>query len=786
MKKIFFQILSFLICTVCMGQEYIRLSDGAIVTDSKYETIPTRTIEDVDNGILVTYHFKYVSKMQDKIFPSSHVLFLDGFGLNNTSEEPALPMRWDTFTIPSRQDYSVSIVDSSYIELSMEIAPSRLPLINSVDEVYTKDNVKAIKPYKGFFPQNILSTKTRAYRNHPLLDICVYPIHYNYQQGKIRIYKKISYFIGFANSSTTNRSTIISTVENDPFLTNITLNPRTTRPNRTGSSATQITVPRYLIITVPKYNNAVNKLAEWKRTQGYDVDILSQTTWDENSVKSAVSNANPQNNLRYLLIVGDFEDVPGQAITDTINTTKGRQIYNFYTDYFYGFISQSDSCPSIRRGRIPVSTAAEAMTVINKTISYEKTPCITPSFYQTCLNCAYFQDDEYRDSLYNIITPIDSCEDRRFVLTSEEIRNHLLGQGKTVNRVYYAKTDRNPYYWNKGPYGFDSKVPIPEELQREHNFLWDGDSTHILNAINSGAFLVYHRDHGAINRWGEPLFGQPSIAMLNNGNKLPIVFSMNCLMGRYSGETCFAESFLRKENGGCAAIIAASETSFSGYNDALTLAMISAIWPNPRFIKDFPKYENYVEITNTPIYKLGDILDIGFENIAKIFPKKTPIVYLHTKEIFHCFGDPAMEIYTATPTSFENAIVSKNGTTLYVQPGEDAIVSFYKPSTGEVESFSGTNIEYPTSDDVRICISAHNKIPYLAEYANGILYIQNEIISTNRTYMGNYIKVGANVTSSEPVGEVRLEGGKTTIKGNTIELHGGTTVLQGAQLEINN
>ena len=87
---------------------------------------------------------------------------------------------------------------------------------------------------------------------------------------------------------------------------------------------------------------------------------------------------------------------------------------------------------------------------------------------------------------------------------------------------------------------------------------------------------------------------------------------------------------------------------------------------------------------------------------------------------------------------------------------------------------------------LQICISAHNKIPYIAEYANGTLYIQNDTISTNRTYIGTNIKVGANVTSSKPAGEVRFANGKTIMQGNLIELQGGTTILQGAELEIKN
>ena len=50
----------------------------------------------------------------------------------------------------------------------------------------------------------------------------------------------------------------------------------------------------------------------------------------------------------------------------------------------------------------------------------------------------------------------------------------------------------------------------------------------------------------------------------------------------------------------------------------------------------------------------------------------------------------------------------------------------------------------------------------------------------------SFIKVGNNVTSAKPTGDVVISGGVTTLKGNTVELAPGTTVEVGAQLNVNN
>ena len=152
--------------------------------------------------------------------------------------------------------------------------------------------------------------------------------------------------------------------------------------------------------------------------------------------------------------------------------------------------------------------------------------------------------------------------------------------------------------------------------------------------------------------------------------------------------------------------------------------------------------------------------------------------------MLHYFGDPSMEIYTDVPTAFENVSITKENGYLIVSVGEDATITFYNISTGTIESFYGSNITYPDNDNLRVCISSHNKIPYIKEA--GCIFIQNETISDTRTYHADQIKIGSSVTTQKPSGPVRFTNGKSKITAEEMELTEETTIEPGAELEINN
>ena len=87
---------------------------------------------------------------------------------------------------------------------------------------------------------------------------------------------------------------------------------------------------------------------------------------------------------------------------------------------------------------------------------------------------------------------------------------------------------------------------------------------------------MLHRDHGLVDCWENPYFSVKHVDMLQNGDLLPVVFCVNCDNGAFQAD-CLAERFLRKQGGGAVAVIAASDISYSGYNDALACGLFDAI-----------------------------------------------------------------------------------------------------------------------------------------------------------------------------------------------------------------
>lgn len=779
MKKLL--ILIVIIPLFSNAQQSIHLQDGSF-TNGIEETVPTRDVVEVEDGIIVTYSFDCITKLVDPIYNNASILKIDGFALNGHVKEPCVPLHWDSFAIPIGKHGEVSVIDSSYIELPIKIGPARPPLAENEYSSYNIENVPSITPYVGYKPQNLLSrTDVYGVNNATVFNVCVIPVKYNYQDEKVQIYNRIQYKILFVDDNLAKswKSPKELSDRSITFLNNITINGYT---QPTSISSKQVlnrnSVPYrrdYLIITTPKYIEAVEKFAEWKRIMGFNVHIVNNVVWTPQKIHECVYDTEEEyRDLSYVLIVGDHEDVPAKLIESSI--------YDYYSDYQYGMIFSNYS--DIGIGRLPVSSLEEAYIVIEKIIKYEKSPVQDVDFYQRGVNCAYFQDGYWeRNSLgYWVKIHPDTYADRRFAQTSEEILRYLTDEhAYNIERVYTANDTVTPLRWSSN---YSYGEAIPTYLTRSAGFQWDGDAMDIINKINQGAFYVLHRDHGTYSGWGDPAFSISNISELNNQNKLPVVFSINCQSGDFVGQECFAEAFLKKRNGGCVAIIGATNTSFSGYNDILSLSIFDTLWPTPGITTSF---KGLPQNSHTPIYAIGDVLNQAKMTLdySNYYDKLD--YWRYTQGIFHCFGDPSMELYTSFPTEFSNVAIShENGVFEVNTECDDAIISFYNRITGEVVSYKSRTASYSSdSSDMIICVHGHNKIPHIS-YINNVTYIQNEQIEGDLTIDSGVVKIGSKVTDEKAYGPVYFTEGKISISGNLIEINGETNIEIGAELEINN
>lgn len=699
---------------------------------------PQRTLQRTDDGITVAYTFAGNAPSACNDGDGGCVWRIEGFGLRDAPGGYATPFRVDAFAVPEGCTAVVETVDSAFVDYDCRLAPARrIPEKGTAAEGVVKEGGQNASQ-GGFYPRKVAVAAWRGsvYRGREICNVVVNPVQYDAAANKARAYSRITYKVRFvpkagARAMAGAPATKPVILPADNMLGNITMNGASAKAGDMAVKATGVAAGDdtrdYLIISVDKYAEAVDRFAEWKELLGFRVHKVLKGSWNSDAVKAEVEKAYAENPaLYYLLIVGDHDDVPGQYME---HHADDGDFSVHYTDLYYGCMDgEGDETPDIYRGRLSVSSPEEAATVVDKIIGYEKTPPTDAGFYERGVNCADYLDND------NGVA--DDYEDRRYVQTAEEIRAYMLGQGKDVERVYSTNYEITPKYWNRNYFSFGE--PIPEDMLKPA-FAWDGNEGDIRRAINSGVFYVLHRDHGLVDCWENPYFSVKHVDMLQNGDLLPVVFCVNCDNGAFQAD-CLAERFLRKQGGGAVAVIAASDISYSGYNDALACGLFDAIWPEPGLRPKFPGVNSLGGETPAPTYELGQILDQAQVRVSETFGSPDPSVSSNekndsfcrivTKEIYHCFGDPSMQIRTEMPAPFSGVSVTRgNGCVTVGNGGETARITFVNRRTGEVVSHIAPSAVYTTADfeDVDVCVSGHNRIPYIdAGKLTGIESVQTD------------------------------------------------------------
>ncbi len=763
MKSIIATLLMWLVPAVLIAQE---------------TNLPERIVQYTSTGFSVTYKFDNPIIRPNALFPSSFLWKYNGFGVCDTPGLPAIPFRTDLIYVPEGYSANIRLVSSSFKDTLLVLSPA-IPNMPGDD---TPMVIDSIIPYTGYYPNNVFECDSmQEYRGIGLHKVTIMPIKYNYNTHKIRVYSKIKYRVTYVQN-TPNRNIKTKSRCGTPdgmeaLLSNVTLNYGTasnSSPSPVSSGSPWHSSPNernYLILTTNEYAAAIQDFVYWKRLKGNNVYpiVMDSSWWTTDGIKDIVQTFLDNMNVHYLLIVGGNSDVPGVPFSYVNSDYNGNiYIYNAVTDYEYGMPTSTDGFPQIFRGRIPADNVQQVSVVLKKIIDYEKNPTIEENFYKYVLLCSQYQD---ANTNYDIE---DGYEDRAFVLTSENINQHLTTQNLHTYRQYYSSATITPYHWSTK---YSTGNLLPTELQPE-NFSWNGNNNLMSSIINNGSSIVLYNAHGNEKNWSKPYFGTNHIEYLNNGKKQPVVFSIACLTGKYNTtDDCFVEKFLWKENGGCVGIFAATETSFSGYNDAMALGMFDAIWPTLQITYPFTSYSSYSN-TPTPTYELGQILDQGLFRMSETYGNKSSRWATVTKKLYHCFGDPSMQIYTDIPQNFAEPLIFLRDDSIFVFVEDgDCKITFYNKETEEVKSYKGNYATYANpSDSLVICLDRHNYIPYIWDYSKNV-YIQNENINGEvRNYVGNVIWIGKDVTTSKPSGDVHMQNSNITIEGQQLELHPGTYI----------
>ncbi len=673
------------------------------------------------------------------------VLSIPDFSSMSEPGKPALPVHVDNVLLPGNARATIEIVEAqSRTYGGYNIQPALTPAIDTegADE---PEFVIDRKLYRtdAFFPAKpVYITSEQFLRGNKLISVGIAPVQFNPVTKTIKVFTKIKYKVSYQGGGDFQQMQQENSGHYLNMFRNISINSSqipaySTVKNSSNSS------PNYLIITHDNYKAAADTLAKWKSMLGYRTEIISSASWTSAMVKDSIHTRYAAYSPKpdYFVIIGDHEDVPAEIRLAPNNT-------NFGTDLYYACMDGSgDYVPDMAHGRISVSDSAMAMTVILKTVNYERNPVVDASFYNKAANCAYFQGYEYMGQTYG---------NRRFLHTSEDVHSYLTSQGYSVDRIYETESNLNPTHYQNGYYS-DGQA-IPSELLRSNGFQWDGNSTDISNSINEGRFYVFHRDHGYTDGWGwaHPFFANhptaPNVQNLANGNKLPVVFSVNCHTGEFTQPEAFAETFLRHTNGGAVGVVAPSYYSYSGPNDGFAAGLFDAIWSKPGLVPDFGSggVSNPSLSAHTDIHTMGDVVNQALIRMMETWPGYGSQAQ-YTHELYHYFGDPAMRIFTAKPTAITADIQdTATGYTVQINNSnvDDALATLYVDgkmiATTTLSNGSGT-LSYQDSieDNAIVTISGHNTVPLIQK-----IRVDNVIKANPPATQASNIKVVSDSTKS--------------------------------------
>jgi len=515
---------------------------------------------------------------------------------------PDLPSINKSVIIPDDQEMSVEVVACEYKDISVEgIIPSRGTIFKnqvpsqipySFAEVYNQDS---------WYPQNSAKLgEPFIHRDFRGALLQVTPFQYNPVKKILRVFSSITVKISSAGLGKVNvfkRSKYLAGIdaEYDQIYAHSFINYNPTKYpllNEEGS---------LLIISHADFIPTLQPLIDWKRKKGLQVNLVDVATIGTTAaaLKSYIVNQynNPANNLKYVLLVGDYNKVPTDKINGYNPSTAG-------SDVKLAELAGTDCYAEVFIGRFSGITAADIKTQVDRTIYYETSLKTTDTWLSNILGSASSDSEvnQWGETDADFINSMnDTLTNNGFTNFFRLNENAVGGTGCTT-----------------------------------------GNSSTISEKINSGVGFYIYSDHGSKTAYtgvNNINFSVTSVGNLRNMNKLFYTFAVACNVGEFNtgSSDCLAEAMMKSQyNGEPIGAI------------GCLLSTISQPWDPPyagvREIVSVLMEKNPAKIKHTMGGALANSAMKGYEDCPNADGRATI-------EAWTLFGDPSLQLYTKTPAS---------------------------------------------------------------------------------------------------------------------------------------
>ena len=591
--------------------------------------------------------------------------------------------------IPDVGSAELEITYGEYIEIeNVEIAPSKGNLSRSIDP--------ATVPYvKGeVYNQNAFFPGIPAMLNEPFImrdvrgqTIFAYPVQYNPVTRVLRIYSEMTVTVNFNDNEGINEFTNQKRNKTlDPTFNDMYKNLFINHSSLSRAYPTE-EVGEMLIICFPAFMDDMKPYVDWKRTIGRITTIVptSTTGTTATQIKTYIQNYynNPANNLAYVLLVGDSPQIPPHTAS-----------YNRSSDNLYAQLEGTDPYLEVLIGRFSAENVAQVQTQVQRSIHYERDLTTADSWLGVGVGLAYNEgsggghDGGEADYVH-----------------MNNIRNRMLIYG--YNPVYQE------YYGN-----------CPG--------VTNTSASQISSRFNSGASIANYCNHGEITGWCFSntcalSYNNTHVNQLQNAGKLPYIFSVACVNGKFTGYTCFAEAWMR-----------ATQNNQPTGAIATFMAWENLSWTPPMTAQDV--FSNI--IMDLPLTYSGTQPGIKRTIAGAMLNASQKMIMIHginpssslnarsDYDTWIVFGDPTLMFRTKTPQAMavtHNPEINTNTNSLSVTcvSGALAALTYIDGSNNVVilgSAVAGSNntavisFTLPATPpaSVKLAVTGFNKVTYLA------------------------------------------------------------------------
>ncbi len=443
---------------------------------------------------------------------SSTPIFIDGKQYTKIELENATPMKsvvgapelpkvCRSIIIPQGVVMSAKVTASKFYDIpDIDIMPSKGVILRSVDpasvpysfsDIYTTDQFYPTEPVTLDAPYTLRDKRGQVVR--------LYPFQYNPVSRVLRVYTEMTVEILNTGKPSLRIAPKTYRAPNSEFervYKNHFINFTSESRKTAGFSKLDESGDMLIICHDPWLPN-IQPLVDHKNALGINTRAVGVSTIGNTAaqIKDYIQSEYDTGNLAFVLLVGDADEV-----------APGTSPYGGAADPTYSLVDGDDNYPDIFVGRFSAQTAGDVDTQVERTINYETgANSDTDWWWKGSVVCgspgAQGDDGEYD---YEHL---------------DNIRDDLLGYGFSVVDQFY------------------------------NNSTISTTKAQLTAAFNEGRGIINYADHGAITGWASHHFTNSDVNALTNEGKLPFIFNVSCVVGKFNGHTCFAEAWLRATNG---------------------------------------------------------------------------------------------------------------------------------------------------------------------------------------------------------------------------------------------